>query len=372
MDSILKQVQSFDDSLSVEEALTPPASWYVWPEFHDLDSELLKTYWQFVGHVGFFKGPGSYFSGEFAGESYVVTQDQDGQLHAFYNVCRHHAAQLVEGRGSCQEIVCPYHAWSYGLNGDLKKAPHLAGIKNFNRSEMGLRNIPLKLWGPFILLNFTGETPDLPADWDHLLNQMKDTGFEHLKFIDRRAYELKCNWKVYIDNYLDGGYHIAHLHKGLAGQLDLDAYKVENHQTWTMQWCESAKEATTGEGGIDFKERIGEKALYAWIYPNMMINRYGDIMDTNWVVPLGPDRCLTIFDYYFDPKYGEDFIAPSIRASEKVQAEDVDICGSVQKGLSSKGYGVGRYAPRLESGAYLFHQLVKRDLMKILEIKKTI
>ena len=357
------EVNKFNESAGIEAAQTPPSSWCVRPEFHELDLQILKSHWQFVASVGQFTQTGSYVAGEFCNEPYIVTRTESGELKAFYNVCQHHAAQLLHGEGCAKEIVCPYHAWTYGLDGKLKRAPQMAGVKNFNRESLSLKEIPLKIWNGFVLLNFSGRTSELVSELDCLDEMLKASNTERLQFKGRRVYEIKCNWKVYVDNYLDGGYHVAHLHKGLAGQLDMGAYKIENFKTWTLQSCGAAKEPLKSET-IDFKERIGANALYAWLYPNFMINRYGDIMDTNWIVPTGPEQCVTIFDYYFSESATPEFIEASIKASEQVQNEDVAICESVQKGMRSSGYETGRYAPSLETGEYLFHCLMKSEYQK--------
>lgn len=357
------ELEKFQDQAGVENAETPPASWYTHPHFHALDLKLLKQNWQFVGNTEQVQKIGDYFSGDFCGEPYLVIRTSESEIKAFYNVCRHHAAILVQGEGCAKELTCPYHAWNYSIEGKLIKAPHIAGIQNFDRNKMSLKEIPIKVWGKFVLLNFSGNLKDIDPEWQMFADMLQAAETDKLKFVGRRSYIQKCNWKVYVDNYLDGGYHVNHLHKGLAGQLDMDAYTVENFKRWTLQWCPGNTNPPKQES-LDFRERIGNKALYAWFYPNFMINRYGNIMDTNWVYPLTENSCLTIFDYYFLDSQGKEFIDASIKASEQVQIEDVDICESVQKGLNSVAYDVGRYAPSLESGAYLFHCLVKQDYKK--------
>ncbi|MBK7993807.1 MAG: aromatic ring-hydroxylating dioxygenase subunit alpha [Blastocatellia bacterium] len=363
------EINKFDSNVAIEAADTPPSSWYLDPQFFELDKKVLISYWQFVASLDQFSETGSYLSGSFCGEPYFIVKTETGDLKAFFNVCRHHAAELLHGEGCTKDIVCPYHAWNYSLDGQLKKAPQMAGVKNFSREKLSLSEIPLKIWNKFVLLDFSGNAKPLDDDLNRFDQRLVEAQTNELKFIGRRVYEIKCNWKVYIDNYLDGGYHVDHLHKGLAGQLKMDDYKVENYKTWTLQSC-AASPNPTQNSNIDFKERIGKEALYAWIYPNFMINRYGNIMDTNWIVPLAPDHCLTIFDYYFLPDTSEDFITASIKASEQVQIEDVSICESVQRGLSSKSYTTGRYAPTLEGGAYLLHQLLKKDYLVHYNIDK--
>ncbi len=359
--NIEKLLGGFDPKLSVAEAHTAPASWYVNPEFYRFETEeVLKRHWQFVAPVSKIAKPGDYFTGQFLNEPFFIIRDKHGELKAFYNVCRHHAACLLEKEsGECGEtITCPYHGWTYNSDGSLQKAPDLGAVKNFKKNEMGLVPIPLKTWGPFVLLNFSKNPHDLPKSFNDLFERLEKTEFQKLKFITRRAYEFGCNWKVYVDNYLDGGYHVPILHKGLAGQLDVAGYKTENFEGWTAQTCEAAKSAEAESG--DFKDRIGAGALYAWLYPNFVINRYGPIMDTNWIVPVAPNRCVTIFDYYYAEDSSPDFIEKSLKASDRVQAEDIKICESVQRGLTSSAYHVGRYSVNRETGMHLFHRLLHK------------
>jgi choline monooxygenase len=363
--NIRTEIDKFKQHLGIESCETPPASWCIHPDFYDLDQKILKSHWQFVCSADQLAQPGAYVAGEFCNEQYVVTKTDKGEIKAFYNVCRHHAAQLLHGEGCTKEIVCPYHAWSYTLEGTLKKAPHMAGVKNFSRENLSLKEIPLKILNKFILLNFSGLETPLDPEWSKLDQLLNNAGTAELKFKGRRVYEINCNWKVYIDNYLDGGYHVDHLHKGLSGQLDMQDYKTENFATWTLQSCGGSKDPMKSDT-IDFKERIGGGALYAWMHPNFMVNRYGPIMDTNWIVPVGHQKCLTIFDYYFKDDATPEFIEASIKASEQVQIEDVTICESVQKGMLSNGYGAGRYSPALETGEFLFHSLMKEGYLKLL------
>ncbi len=368
--SIQNEVMKFDEKSGIQFSNTPPSSWCVDPNFLEADLNILKKHWQFVASTDQLETVGAYVTGDFCDEPYFIIRTDEGTLKAFYNVCKHHAAQLLNGEGCAKEIVCPYHAWTYDLDGALKKAPQIAGIKSFDRQSLSLQEIPLKIWNKFVLLNFSGSSAELDPQLELLNKMLKENGTDKLRFRERRVYEIKCNWKVYIDNYLDGGYHVGHLHKGLAGQLNMDNYTIKNFKTWTLQSCEGSLTPQETDS-LDFKERIGKGALYAWMHPNFMINQYGDIMDTNWVVPVGHDKCLTIFDYYFREDADEAFASASINASEQVQFEDVAICESVQKGMKSRGYLSGRYAPTLETGEYLFHCLMKKDYLDELKTGST-
>jgi choline monooxygenase len=350
---------TFDSTIPIERASTPPAPWYVDPGFHDLEKRsVFRKTWQVVGRLDQLARAGDYISGECAGEPWVVVRSGDGELRAFFNVCRHHATCVASGDGNADRLVCPYHGWTYDLEGKLRKAPRMAGVQDFDRDRLGLVPMDVAAWGPFVFLRVErggASLDDLMRPVDGKLNAGS------LRFARRVEYELACNWKVYVDNYLDGGYHVEHLHRGLASQLDLDSYRTEIDGRVSLQLCGSPDGGSEGVAG-DFSERIGEGAVYAFVYPNFMINRYGPIMDTNLVLPLGHDRTRVVFDYYFEPECSDEFIARSLAASDKVQEEDVDVCESVQRGLGSSAYDRGRYAPRVEQAAYHFHGLLAADV----------
>jgi choline monooxygenase len=172
---------------------------------------------------------------------------------------------------------------------------------------------------------------------------------------------LDCNWKVFVDNYLDGGYHVPHLHKGLDSVLDYASYTIANGERFCLQ---SSPIVSTGIDPATEAVRQGARAHYYWIYPNFMINGYGQAMDTNLVIPRGVDRTEVVFDFYFADLSDEGRArnAASIEVSQRIQDEDVAICTSVQRGLGSRAYTAGRLSVRREAGEHLFHRLLHADL----------
>jgi choline monooxygenase len=364
-DAIRDELSRFDPSLPIESAWTPPASWYRRPEFLELERErVFRRTWQAVGRLDQVSRPGDYFTGCVVDDPYVVLRDQAGTLRAFHNVCRHHAAQVCGGEGSLTELVCPYHGWTYKLDGALARAPRLGKNELFDRRAFSLMPAAVATFGAFVFIYLGDDPPPLAAQFAELAPRLDATATWDLRFVARKSYELRCNWKVYVDNYLDGGYHVSVLHKALAGQLDLDTYVTEIFPRVSIQSCRAPEEPRAAAGG-DFAERIGDEALYAFVYPNFMVNRYGPILDTNRVLPLGHDRTCVVFDFYFEATAGaaaETFIERSIAASHRVQEEDVAICESVQRGLSSPAYDRGIYAPGIETAAYHFHRLLASDV----------
>ena len=360
---LLEEVRRFDPNVPLEAAWLPPKSWYTDSRFYDLESEtVFKNNWLIAARSDQFKKPGDFVAGSVAGEPYVVVRGEDNQLRAFFNVCRHHAAVVMTGAGCAESLVCPYHGWTYGLDGRLQRAPELGAVKDFDRNKFGL--VPMKVgeWSGLVFVSMSDNPRPLGADMTELARRLQEMNIDKLQFVARRKYTLACNWKVYVDNYLDGGYHVSYLHKGLAGQLDLDSYKTEIFERYSIQSGAGAG-GSSEKSATDFSERIGDKVLYAWIYPNLMINRYGPMMDTNWVIPKGNAETDVIFDYYFTPETArdKDFVEKSLAASDVVQQEDVDICESVQKGLGSSSYDQGRYSVKREHGEHHFHKLLSAD-----------
>src|SRR5262249_49560819 len=184
-----------------------------------------------------------------------------------------------------------------------------------------------------------------------------------LRFAERREYELACNWKVFIDNYLDGGYHINTVHPTLAGALDYSQYRTElfKHSSVQRSPLKASDDAALS------KVRTGDEAQYWWVFPNFIVNLYQGVMDTNLVLPLGPARCRVIFDFYFAADKSADFIAQSIAVADQVQREDIGISEDVQRGLASRSYNTGRFSVRREAGGYHFHQLLARALQASLK-----
>ncbi|KAK4396720.1 Choline monooxygenase, chloroplastic [Sesamum angolense] len=172
-----------------------------------------------------------------------------------------------------------------------------------------------------------------------------------------------CPYHVFCDNYLDGGYHVPYAHRGLASGLQLDSYSTKMYENVSIQSCGGSTKACEQEF-----DRLGSKALYAFVYPNFMINRYGPWMDTNLVLPLGPRKCQVIFDYFLDASLKDDsaFIEKSLEHSEKVQDEDIILCKAVQQGLESPAYEVGRYSPTVEMAMHHFHCLLHKNLSPVI------
>jgi choline monooxygenase len=366
--SIEQILSSYDARAPLSRAATIPAAWYTDPRIAELErlSVFSKT-WQLVARTDQVRSPGEFVRATVAGEPIVVVRGNDGVLRGFYNVCRHHAAAVVtEPCGQASLLHCPYHGWNYGLDGSLKGMPEFEGVENFDRAQNGLVPVRVETWECFVLVNLDEHAMPLAEFLGRLVQRVAPLGIGKLRYFDRRTYNINCNWKVFVDNYLDGGYHVPHLHKGLNSVLDYKQYTIENEDRYCLQsspMVASSEDATTGA------VRKGDRAWYFWQHPNLMINCYAGYMDTNLVIPIDVDHCTVIFDFYFadiseaNRKYNEE----SVNVGNRVQEEDLGICEDVQRGLKSRAYRAGRLSVRREAGEQLFHRLLAADLKRGLD-----
>jgi phenylpropionate dioxygenase-like ring-hydroxylating dioxygenase large terminal subunit len=363
--SVKEIIETYNPDAPLAEALTPPSSWYVDPRILELErSAVFARSWQVVGRADQVREPGQYITCELAREPILVIRGNDGVLRGFFNVCRHHAAAVMtKSEGKTETLRCPYHGWTYSLDGALIVTPEFAGVRNFDRSANGLIPIQTALWEGLVFVKLSPEGPSLEDFLGvDLAQQIRQLNLEKLHWMERRHYVLNCNWKVFVDNYLDGGYHVPHIHGGLNSVLDATKYTIETGKLFCLQSCPVSTEKADEQTGA---VRRGDRALYYWIYPNLMINCYEGVMDTNLVCPRGVDRTEVIFDFYFSDlsEAARERNLASITVSERIQAEDVAICDSVQRGLASRAYTAGRLSIRREAGEHLFHRLLYADLI---------
>jgi choline monooxygenase len=362
MTALREILTAFDPNLPLERARTIPAAWYHDPDLYDLERRaIFGATWQMAGRTALVDEPGSFLTTEIAGEPILVVRDGDGVLRAFFNVCRHRAAPVMtEAAGKASRLRCRYHGWTYDLAGRLRGTPEFDGVADFCREDQGLAPMNVSEWGPFVWVH-AGDHPPPLADYLAPMPERISAELSALRFVARREYELACNWKVFVDNFLDGGYHVNTVHPGLAGAIDYTHYRTEVHAHTSVQLSPLKP---TGAGGVG-TVRTGGLAQYWWAFPNFMLNLYQGVMDTNIVLPLGPDRCRVLFDFYFADTQGsaaEKFMAESMAVAHQIQLEDAGICEEVQRGLGSRRFDTGRFSVRRERGGYHFHQLLARRL----------
>lgn len=346
-------------------AATLPASWYWDEEVFALEQRrLFGSAWQWVGHLDSLAQPGDYFACAVGLEPVVVTRTEAGELRAFSNVCRHRAGAVALGCGHRKKLQCQYHGWIYDLEGRLVKAPEFEGVEAFAVASTCLPAFRVGTWGPFVFVSTDPQGPTL-AEWlGEIPEEAAALRVEDMKPYLTRDYHLACNWKVYVDNYLEG-YHIPIAHPSLFKQIGYSQYEVLVRRWHSKQLTPIREEIGDSLYRRNLPEDAAPEALYYWVYPNLMINIYPDNLQLNLILPDGPERTITHFAWFVrDPERPslKTDMAASLAFSDEVQQEDILLCETVQKGLRSAQYRQGRYSVARENGLHHFHGLVAASL----------
>jgi len=342
-------------SQPLDHALTLPARFYTDPRMPAVDAgAIFARSWQLVCHQSQLPGVGDHIVSDVAGLPLVIVRGEDRTIRAFHNVCRHRAGPVAscDGKGA-KALRCRYHGWTYGLDGVLRGAPEMGRTQDFHPSDIRLPEVRVQVWQGLVFVA-VGEAPpfsELVAGIDTRLGA--DRALENYVFHHRSSYDIGCNWKVYVDNYLEG-YHVPHIHPGLNSLLDYRSYITETAEWYSFQYSPL-------ESGGDLYGS-GE-ALYYFIHPNTMLNILPGRLQTNRVLPLGVDRCRVMFEFYYpadDSAEANARRAKDVEFSDEVQEEDVTICEDVQRGLASGSYEAGRLNPLRENAVHHFQEMVRR------------
>lgn len=349
----------------IKRASTIPARLYVDPVYLELERERVFAHtWQLVGRLDQVAGHGTFFTAEIGNDSIVVLRDGH-TLRGFHNVCLHRAGPVAHGCGKRQTLQCRYHGWTYTLAGELLRAPEMEDAENFNREEMRLRAVAIDTWGPLVFANLDGKAPPLAEMLESIPGRVSAFECESMRYVMRKEYELACNWKVYVDNYLEG-YHIPVVHPALNKEIDYDNYRVEPQRYSSIQHAPLKPIAPGSPRFYDPSRGSAPEAVYGWVFPNIMLNVYLRQMQTNVVVPVSHDKTVVVFEWFSADPPDDPATDPQwsrlVRFSDEIQDEDVEICERVQRNLRSRVYDRGRYSAKRETGVHHFHSLLHEFL----------
>jgi choline monooxygenase len=343
----------------IAKAWTLPSRLYTDPYVFATEKEkIFSRTWQVVAHSSQLSNPGDFLTIEFNGEPLLLARAGDGILRGFSNVCRHRAGPVAEGCGSRKLFRCGYHGWTYALDGSLISATEFEGVDGFRPKEFSLAPLRVEEWFNLVFVNLDPEAQPLATTLGDLPKQAAKFPFAGMKLFERRTYDMKCNWKTYVDNYLEG-YHLPTVHPGLNRELDFNAYVVEPHPNHVRQFS-PIRGAQPGDTTTRRYQEAREDLTtdYFWIFPNWMLNCYPDNVSLNIVLPVEPERSLAIFEWYLpDADRAAPAAKASVEFSNQIQIEDVAICETVQKNLRSKNYNRGRYSVTQEKGVHAFHRM---------------
>lgn len=347
-----------NDVLAIQalgDAFALPARYYTDERMPALDAAaVFNRSWQLVCHQSRIAGVGDHVVSSIGSlPILVIRSDADG-IRGFHNVCRHRAGPIAQCDGlGAKALRCRYHGWTYGLDGVLRSAPEMAGAKDFDPASIRLPELRVHVWQGLVFVA-AGDAPpfeDFVAGIDQRLGP--DCALAGYRFHHRASYDIACNWKVYVDNYLEG-YHVPHIHPGLNRLLDYRSYVTQTAEWYSFQFSplESAPDLY-GSG----------EALYYFMYPNTMLNILPGRLQTNRVIPIDVGHCRVEFDFFYSDDGGDEAAArraKDLEFSDVVQIEDITICEDVQRGLASGSYEAGRLNPLRENAVHHFHELLRR------------
>jgi choline monooxygenase len=359
----------------VPPALSPDL--YLDPEVLRLEDErIFSRTWQFAGHISQLPAAGTYLTANAGTQPVLVVRDDEGELRAFRNVCRHRGSRLLSGSGECKKAIrCRYHGWTYKLDGTLIGVPEGLGFgSGLDKRRLGLMPARVEELCGLVFVNLDADaTPLAELVGDELPRRLARYRIETLESFAPATGTQPANWKAVADNYLEG-YHIPIAHPGLMRMLDYKHYDVEVHDHWV--WFESplrdkpssnrlerlyARAATPMPGLRPEDRRVWR---YAFIYPNTTIDLYPDQVNTWQMLPDGVDRTRDTFGGY--RAAGAD---PRTRlaqwANQKLNTivldEDIDLVDNVQRGLRTRGYECGPLGAR-EAAVAWFADRVRASL----------
>src|SRR6266487_3232560 len=345
-------------------AKTLPQQYFVSDEISRREQEqIFSKQWILVGHQSQIVRNGDYFVAEVNGESLIVIRDKNGRMHGFFNVCRHRGTRLKEDAcGHASAIQCPYHAWTYGLDGRLIGAPHMDELPGFDKADYSLRAVRLALWEGFIFINLDENAMPLQEWFAPLNGKFSHWNMPILRLAKRIEYDVRANWKLMFENYSEC-YHCPGVHPMLAkvspydsAQNDLSEgpflggfMKINKGAGLTM----SGKACALPVGGI--KRGDGEEGeddglvFYYSIFPNMLLSLHPEYVMVHQLWPKSPERTLIVCDWFFHP---DAFNRPDFKPDDAIEfwdmtnKQDWHVCELSQQGIASRVYEPGPYSSR--------------------------
>ncbi|MEM7120942.1 MAG: aromatic ring-hydroxylating dioxygenase subunit alpha [Pseudomonadota bacterium] len=327
--------------------LTLPSRCFTDPDVYAQElTSIFSKVWQPVGHSVDVAKPGSYITGNVAGQDIAVIRGRDGTLRGFFNVCQHRGHRLLKGKGDLKiAITCPYHAWAYGLDGRLRGAPNAENVPGFDASRVGLKEIGVEEIGKLVLVNLDTDAASFEDEFPGVAKELAEFAprLDELEFAHRTTAEMACNWKVAFENYAEC-YHCTHAHPTLmTALLSADGFKLELFEKHHRQTTGTAKGGVTLYQ-IDRAASPHVDELRSWVlWPNfaLQVNPGSNYVVFHFI-PDGPERAIAQIDWFFGPWVDagerERIVAEH---SATTLAEDVRLVTDVQIGLNNMGYDRG-------------------------------
>ena len=336
------------DSLKPSSPKTAPASWYVDPLRWDIERhKVFAGNWQFLAHDSDLPEPRAWRADVLAGFPVILVRGDDNVIRAFHNVCRHRAGPLnIEESGTCDGyLTCKYHGWKYTLDGRLRAARDFGPAADFDPRDFSLFPIKIETWRGLIFAGIGETMPSLADQMAPLDARLGDTDWSGLKVGLRRQHLLKCNWKTYVENYLEG-YHVPDVHPGLDAEIVASEYKVTVEGKVALHTAPPKSPEAVYDG------------LWAWVWPNIGVNVYNEGLMIERMSPVGHHS--TQLDYIYLTPGGIGVPDATLAMSDQVTAEDRWITERVQQNLNAGVYETGRLSPKHEVAVTAFQDWVRQ------------
>lgn len=331
-----------------------PGRYYTDPDLHALEVErVFSSEWIYFCHQSQIANQGDYVVDAVAGQSVYAMRGADGEIRVFYNVCQHRGHELLTGTGTVANVVvCPYHSWSYGDDGSLRGAPKMRHVPNFCKEDVQLTQVRTEIIAGFVFVNLDeGASPlrELAPTFESIITSMVVEA-DQLQFVTKRAYDIKANWKVVVENFLEA-YHVEFsgpAHRSLSGIIDVDTYEFTMAQrTIEYRARGGAPEALPYASNLtdDFTNTAGAAFHQVFLYPHMTFSVFPgtNMLFVYNMRPNGPANCAEEIIYFaLDPDVSDASRTAEEYISLQLNHEDIELVEAVFRGLQSKGYRPGR------------------------------
>ena len=325
--------------------LSLAAKYYTDPEVFKLETNgLLARTWQFAGHASQLKETGDYFTFDMAGESLFCIKGRDGEIRTFYNVCQHRAHQLVSGQGQTRVVVCPYHAWTYELTGELRAGPNIKAVEGFDKSSICLTSVRTEVFLGFIFVNLDKDAKPMDEWFPNVRTELESyiPHWDTLAPLEWVEIPENCNWKVSVENYSEC-YHCTLNHPTFStGVVRPETYDIQPQGYCLRHTTEcNSMDAMTYDINSGFDKNDQYSSWFLWpmfsfqVYPGNLLNTY------HWRA-VDADHVVVWRGWYSVGGEENDIVRQmAVQDRETTVAEDIGLVESVQRGLKSRGYVPG-------------------------------
>lgn len=361
------------DPDAVEEALaanfTFPARWYSDPDIYALELEgIFSRSWQYAGPLCKLAEPGDHIVCQIGRVPILITRGRDRELHGFINVCRHRAFPVAVEDGNRSTLQCRYHAWTYDLDGSLRKAPRSEHEAEFDKSELCLLPVAVDTWNEFVFANPDPGAPPLREAFGGFGDLAAERGLDYTgyRYYGRYSYEVPANWKVWVENGSEC-YHCPSIHTQSfsdAFVTKLDVYEYVNSDRFLGQFTRYNPRAKKYRGAPPEDER---QFRYVFLWPTTFLVQDDYVGFPGMIIPTGPESCRFVSDMFVHPECDEPTVTAWTEMWNQTLKEDTEAVGLQQPGLRSQMVPHGRLMPASESAIARFHRMVWEEVAHALE-----